>query len=191
LVTQSLEPYWQVTNLALELAWDLVLDRNQIPTEHVERLLDVEPELLGRALINIAAAQILLIAEAAGLDLRRNEVLNVLVIPLDVFDVVATVPSGWDEFAKRAWNAIQHQQNTTEGDPFTVHPSFQYSASPSAMILNSAMPVITHLLHKVTVLQPRTRPGETSRPLDPRDPRSTTADAMAAVRARLDRWLKQ
>jgi hypothetical protein len=73
--------------------------------------------------------------------------------------------------------------------PFLVHSSFRYAAVPSALVLNSAMPVIDNFLHKIRVLQPMTRPGKTSRPVDQRDPGSHTTDAIKAVSDRLHTWL--
>lgn len=48
------------------------MDRAKVPKEHVDRLLEVEPALLSRVLINIGAAQMLLIGEAASLDLSQG-----------------------------------------------------------------------------------------------------------------------
>lgn len=113
-----------------------------------------------------------------------------MVTPIDAFPVIAGASVAWDEFARRVWNAIQNHNNTTEPDIVPMHASFDYlQPSASAAVLNSAMPVIDNWLKKIIVLQPRTRPGETSRPIDPSDGRSTTTDAMAAVRNRLNSWL--
>jgi hypothetical protein len=187
-MTSSTELYWQATTHAIDLAWDVTIDRTLIPIGHIERLLDVEPELLGRVLVNIAVAEMLLVAEAASLDLRKEPVLKVLLTPLDAFTVVPAIgPAGADEFAKCLWRVIQRQDNTT-GD-LVINASFATAPSPPAMVLNSAVAVIENLLQKVIALQPLFRPGASSRPFDQRAAGSQTTDAVAAVRQRLGAWL--
>lgn len=190
-VASSSEEYWQATEYVVELARDLVIDEN-VPTDHVERLLEFEPAFLGRVLANIAAAQMLLISEAASLDLSKEEVLNVLLVPLYPLEVVSTVPAHWEAFATRVWHVIQRREKTT--DDLEIHPSFEYTASPRAMTLNCAMPVIVNLLHKGVALQPRIRPEDrgkpvASRPVDQRDHRSWTSDAVTQLVAYLRSWL--
>ena len=112
MVASSSEEYWQATEYVVELARDLVIDEN-VPTDHVDRLLEFEPAFLGRVLANIAAAQMLLISEAASLDLSKEEVLNVLLVPLYPLEVVSTVPAHWEVFATRVWHVIQRREKTT------------------------------------------------------------------------------
>ncbi len=182
--------YWRVTGLITAVAGSIAVGDRAEAASEIDALLDVDYELLQRALCNFGAAAYSVVAEAISIDLKRASSLLVLLTPnaLDGIAVEAAA-ADWESTVTQVWGCLTHDPKETGplgGTHFTIA---QGAVSPAAVVLNSGMCVIVPLLKKCEVLQPSHRPGTMCRPLDPRDEDSRFSDGLLQVLMKLRAWL--
>ncbi|OKH63395.1 hypothetical protein EB72_11730 [Mycobacterium sp. SWH-M1] len=182
----DLAEYWRVTGLITVVSGSIAVGDRAEVTDEIQQLLDVDHELLQRALCNFGAAAYGVFADATSISLQRASYLLALLTP-NALDGIAVELSGedWESTVAQVWGCLTHDPKETGplgGTHFTITAS---AVSPAAAVLNSAMCVIVPLLKKCEVLQPRDRP----RPLDPRREGSRFSDGLVGVLDKLRGWL--
>jgi hypothetical protein len=145
--------YWRATEHVLDLAQDLIVDGAHVPADHVDRLLDFETMFLNRVATNIGVGQLLFLADAAPIDFHNINVLNAVIMPIYPLPPVEVEGVSWpQEFGLQVWRALTDSDKTTDDLPTHLFIETQ-ATSPTAAVLNSAMPIVYSLLAKGVALQ--------------------------------------
>ncbi|AFR50020.1 hypothetical protein [Gordonia sp. KTR9] len=147
-MTSAASDYYAVTDQVIELARGLALTGN-IDTRDVEALLDVSPGLLTRVTTNLACAEYLLIAQHLGFNLADDRIIVALIEPLQEFEIIKATHCETETTVRDVILGMQaFTKNQTTISEAVVPLYRSGAASPSALVLNGAMPVIHALMQK-------------------------------------------
>ncbi len=177
--------YKRATDDLLALAAAITVNQDSIPTQFIDRMLDYRPGLLERVAENVATAEYLVLADALDLNLDKDDLPRTLLVPLTSFDTVPAVVTDADEGIKSVyWGVRAFKNGERPVDDAIISLAVEATFSPSAPVLNAAMPAIVSLLVKCRNL-------EFPRPTLSDEERANQADrTIERVRRRLYDWLQ-
>lgn len=180
------DEYWSAVDLVTELV--RLTPTGGVPTALVDKIVDVDADLLNRVVTNYVTDAYLLLCDEIGITDPVAGLLPV-VRPTIETQVISTVETtNPEELLRQVYVELTGTgRGPNSIEPLPIHHVYSsYSASPTAVVVNTSVGALMTLTQKVAETIPFSPPGATtySRPVDPSQEGSQYTEAIAKINAR-------